>query len=345
MSRRSSVLSASISWHDPPIKQQFSDTMEAIIIGDSGVGKTSLIRRYVQNKYSDYIQTSIGVDSMGALQGLSDGTEMDMKIWDTAGQEKFQSVCTMYYRRADAIIVCYSVENTKTFYNCSSKWIKQIVEYSNDNAVVILVGCKGDKLNKNNKCNDDIYGAAQVLITGDGEHENETLIHILKANNLYDDLYKILIDNNLDYDTLETIRNKEEIDDLCKELKLVKTSQKLKFRKLINAISKSNVEMEEQKSDNISMNLISESVLNETINQPNWKQFNAQYCQCSARTGDNVTNVFQTVAEMVLQKRKKLQKMELKALSQNKVKQAQKSENINANIEQLQQKDIRGCAC
>eukprot|EP01084_Bolivina_argentea_P266089 451215_1 len=193
-----------------PMFKHFSKylSMQVIVIGDSNVGKTSLIRRFVKNEYSDNIHQSVGIDSMAKTMKLSDGSVMDMTIWDTAGQERYQSICTRYYRRADAIILCYAIDNKESLNSCSLEWIRQIEEHANDKAVVLLVGCKGDKyhisVNDNDKqeFKDDVDSSAQVLITKDKKQDNKILIDILKANNLYDDLYQVLVDNSLDYDLL-----------------------------------------------------------------------------------------------------------------------------------------------
>eukprot|EP01084_Bolivina_argentea_P258894 436642_1 len=174
--------------------------MEVALIGDSDVGKTCLMRKYTRGIFSEGIAYSIGVDSMVKIEKLHDNTLMEITVRDTAGQERYQSLCRNYYRGADAIIVCYDVNNDKSFGNCD-RWRNRIEEYGNDEVVVILVGCKGD----------------------------------ISTNNY--------------------------------------------FRQLVDAKAQS------------------------IVSQEKWKKFKALYCECSAKTGDNVRNVFITAAEMVLENR------------------------------------------
>eukprot|EP01084_Bolivina_argentea_P009222 17249_1 len=133
----------SICEHSSKIRHDYDMTMVVVLIGDSGVGKTSLARRYVSGKYTANICSTIGVGNYYCNEPLSDDTVMRMEIWDTAGQERFRSLTRGYYRKADTFIVCFDVNQENTFENCS-EWIQCIHDYGKDKVPVILVGCKGD---------------------------------------------------------------------------------------------------------------------------------------------------------------------------------------------------------
>ena len=125
-------------------------SMTLAIVGDSNVGKTSLIQRYVNDVFIETIHPTIGGDFFECQEILSDDTKMELSIWDTAGQERFQSICNVYYKNADAIIVCFDVSSDITFEHCEN-WTKQIEEYGRDNVVVIFAGCKADNHKTNRK--------------------------------------------------------------------------------------------------------------------------------------------------------------------------------------------------
>eukprot|EP01084_Bolivina_argentea_P314148 544117_1 len=126
-------------------KQQNPDSkMVAILVGDSGVGKTCLMNQYVKNTYNDCTST-IGVGVQNTVETLADNSTMKMTIWDTAGQERFHSVCRTYYRRADCIIMCYDASIEMPFINIEN-WKKEIENYGNNKCVIVLVGCKIDKI-------------------------------------------------------------------------------------------------------------------------------------------------------------------------------------------------------
>ncbi|KAA8652555.1 Rab family GTPase YPT7 [Aspergillus tanneri] len=85
-----------------------------IILGDSGVGKTSLMNQYVNKKFSGSYKATIGADFL-TKEVLVDDRLVTMQIWDTAGQERFQSLGVAFYRGADCCVLVYDVNNPKSF--------------------------------------------------------------------------------------------------------------------------------------------------------------------------------------------------------------------------------------
>eukprot|EP00005_Dracoamoeba_jomungandri_P003041 CAMPEP_0174260298 /NCGR_PEP_ID=MMETSP0439-20130205/9526_1 /TAXON_ID=0 /ORGANISM="Stereomyxa ramosa, Strain Chinc5" /LENGTH=199 /DNA_ID=CAMNT_0015344513 /DNA_START=62 /DNA_END=661 /DNA_ORIENTATION=- len=88
--------------------------LKVILLGDSGVGKTSLMDRYVNKKYSAQYKATIGADFL-TKEVEVDGRLVTLQIWDTAGQERFQSLGNSFYRGADCCILVYDVQVPKTF--------------------------------------------------------------------------------------------------------------------------------------------------------------------------------------------------------------------------------------
>ncbi|DAA79623.1 Ras-related protein [Trichophyton mentagrophytes] len=88
--------------------------LKVIILGDSGVGKTSLMNQYVNKKYSASYKATIGADYL-TKEVMVDGRLVTMQIWDTAGQERFQSLGVAFYRGADCCVLVYDVNNSKSF--------------------------------------------------------------------------------------------------------------------------------------------------------------------------------------------------------------------------------------
>ncbi|EFE42100.1 hypothetical protein TRV_03179 [Trichophyton verrucosum HKI 0517] len=88
--------------------------IQVIILGDSGVGKTSLMNQYVNKKYSASYKATIGADYL-TKEVMVDGRLVTMQIWDTAGQERFQSLGVAFYRGADCCVLVYDVNNSKSF--------------------------------------------------------------------------------------------------------------------------------------------------------------------------------------------------------------------------------------
>jgi len=88
--------------------------LKVIILGDSGVGKTSLMNQYVNKKFSASYKATSGADFL-TKEVLVDDRLVTMQLWDTAGQERFQSLGVAFYRGADCCVLVYDVNNSKSF--------------------------------------------------------------------------------------------------------------------------------------------------------------------------------------------------------------------------------------
>lgn len=112
-----------------------------ILIGNSGVGKSSLLLRFSDNNFGDSYIPTIGVDFRFRNVTI-ENKNIKLQIWDTAGQERFRTITTTYYRSANGIVLCYDTTDLKSFSDLES-WMEEINQYAN-NPVIILVGTKAD---------------------------------------------------------------------------------------------------------------------------------------------------------------------------------------------------------
>lgn len=115
-----------------------------ILLGDSNVGKSSLVQRYVNDDFSHKFTVTVGTDYKCKLL-----KEKNIKIsmWDTAGQEKYGDIIKSYYKNCDCYIVLFDITNQESFIHLE-KWLENIKYYScNDNNFIVIVGTKKD-LNK-----------------------------------------------------------------------------------------------------------------------------------------------------------------------------------------------------
>lgn len=94
-----------------------------IIAGSQGVGKSSLLLRYVDNSWSGNMLSTIGVDFKFKTIQMS-GERIKLQIWDTAGSEAFKSIVSAYYRGADAVILVFDNSNRLSFEQLGSFWIE-----------------------------------------------------------------------------------------------------------------------------------------------------------------------------------------------------------------------------
>ena len=113
-----------------------------IIIGDSGVGKSSLMLRFTDDAFTDSFIMTIGVDFRIKTINYN-GQEVKIQIWDTAGQERFMAITPAYYHSADGVLLCYDVTDRKSFDHIE-RWIADLDSYHGDGACRIVIGNKTD---------------------------------------------------------------------------------------------------------------------------------------------------------------------------------------------------------
>jgi len=99
--------------------------LKVIILGDSNVGKTSLMNQYVNKKFSKQYKATIGADFL-TKEVMIDDKLVTMQIWDTAGQERFQSLGVAFYRGADSCVLCYDLTDNKSFDSLES-WMDEFL--------------------------------------------------------------------------------------------------------------------------------------------------------------------------------------------------------------------------
>lgn len=113
-----------------------------IVVGDSSVGKTSVIHRYVKGEFDSTIIATIGIDYRAKDVEIN-GQKIKLQIWDTIGQEKYRSLAPQYFRRADGVILFYDT-TVKTSFTHLQNWLDSIINNAQSSIPVILVGNKVD---------------------------------------------------------------------------------------------------------------------------------------------------------------------------------------------------------
>ncbi|KAK4473560.1 hypothetical protein MN116_002917 [Schistosoma mekongi] len=113
-----------------------------LLIGDSGVGKTSILLRFSEDMFNLTFISTIGIDFMIRTVDI-DGKKIKLQIWDTAGQERFKTITTAYYRGAMGIMLVYDITNKHSFNNIKT-WMQNIYEHANNDVEKMLLGNKCD---------------------------------------------------------------------------------------------------------------------------------------------------------------------------------------------------------
>ncbi|GMM46808.1 Rab family GTPase [Pichia kluyveri] len=189
-----------------------------VLLGESAVGKSSVVQRFVKNSFDEYRESTIGAAFLTQSIHLSkndilssgdndnsittdtiddDGITVKFEIWDTAGQERYRSLASMYYRNANAAIIVYDITQLESL-DKAKYWIKELQRQANKDTIIILTGNKLD-LNDERKISIDdvneftsIYNLLNFEVSAKtGENVNQLfkdiaiklVIKNLKSNN------------------------------------------------------------------------------------------------------------------------------------------------------------------
>jgi len=117
-----------------------------VLLGDSGVGKSSIAMRYVNNTFSEAFEVTIGGGYLQQVVRLRDGSSLKMDIWDTGGQERFRALLQLYYRDANAALITYDVSSERSLESCEY-WVNEL-RNTEEECILFLVGNKIDILER-----------------------------------------------------------------------------------------------------------------------------------------------------------------------------------------------------
>lgn len=113
-----------------------------IVVGDTNVGKTSIINKFTKDTFDQSMISTIGIDFV-TKQIIAKSKPVSLQIWDTAGQERFRSLTQSYYRSAHAVILVFNLEKEESLESLD-RWIADIREFASVNVPIVLVGNKLD---------------------------------------------------------------------------------------------------------------------------------------------------------------------------------------------------------
>ena len=142
------------------LAEEYDLMFKILLLGDSGVGKSSLLLRYTKNEFISDMRSTIGVEF--ALKYITiDNYQLKIQIWDTAGMERYRSITNAYYKGAKGVIVLYDICRKKSFENVD-KWIDDFKSKADDDAVIILIGNKSDLDDKREVSKEEGESKAQM---------------------------------------------------------------------------------------------------------------------------------------------------------------------------------------
>ena len=161
-----------------------------MVLGESKVGKTSLIKRYTKDQFGGVYLTTVGMDFQDKIIEIED-KKVRLQVWDTAGQERFRNVTKSYFQSSHGLLVVYDITDKESFEKINF-WIENIKNNAPENAKLILVGNKCDLANERKVTIEDGENKARNYnikffesSAKDGTNVNELFFYL--ANEIYQD--------------------------------------------------------------------------------------------------------------------------------------------------------------
>lgn len=114
-----------------------------VLLGESAVGKSCLVLRFVKGQFSENQESTIGAAFLTQTVRIDEQTAVKFEIWDTAGQERYKSLAPMYYRNANCAVVVYDMSNATTLEKAKS-WVKELQQRADPKIIIALAGNKSD---------------------------------------------------------------------------------------------------------------------------------------------------------------------------------------------------------
>ncbi len=113
-----------------------------VLIGDSSVGKTNIMSRFVREDFNIESKPTIGVE-FANKNVLYEGKKIKVQVWDTAGQERYRAITGAYYKGALGALLIYDITKRSTFDNLD-RWVKELNDHTTPGIVCLLIGNKSD---------------------------------------------------------------------------------------------------------------------------------------------------------------------------------------------------------
>ncbi len=185
---------------------------KVVLIGDSGVGKSSIISRYIGGIFVDSIDSTIS-SSFSQKEYEANGKKVRLNIWDTAGQEKFRSIGRNFYKDAYIILMVYDITNKQSFEDLKSVWFPEIQQFGEKYKIIAIVGNKSDRYEEENVSESELNSFSKEL-------GGTNFLVSAKNGNGIELMFKILAEMFLNPNFQDTIENRESFRDRVASVRL-----------------------------------------------------------------------------------------------------------------------------
>ena len=122
--------------------ENYEMMFKVVLVGDSFVGKTNIMSKYIKNEFHEDSKATVGVE-FGSKQFTVEGHTIKAQIWDTAGQERYKAITSAYYKGARGAFIVYDITRKQSFESVE-KWVNDVTAVADKNITIILIGNKSD---------------------------------------------------------------------------------------------------------------------------------------------------------------------------------------------------------
>ena len=198
------------------------ESLKIVLIGESGVGKTSIISQFIDHVFQDDQQSTIGCTFSTKTIECNNGKILKFEIWDTAGQERYRSVTKMFYKDAAAVILVYDISSLYSYEQLQKYWIPQVLENSPKNSILAMMANKSDLIEKEQVDEGEARAYAKKI---------NAIFALTSAKNNFGvcDLFMEIAKKYSGADSVSSIEENEETDEYKKiraeSVKITKLSQ------------------------------------------------------------------------------------------------------------------------
>ena len=122
--------------------ENYEMMFKVVLVGDSFVGKTNIMSKYLKNEFHEDSKATVGVE-FGSKQFTIEGHSVKAQIWDTAGQERYKAITSAYYKGAKGAFIVYDITRKNSFESVE-RWVSDVISVADKKITIILIGNKSD---------------------------------------------------------------------------------------------------------------------------------------------------------------------------------------------------------